>query len=53
MEDTDWGKQRGGNTEGAPKKDFGTIPYYFLEIGEDLFCPQNKNLRPSTEEEII
>ena len=29
-EDTDWGKQRGGNTEGAPKKDFGTIPYFFL-----------------------
>jgi hypothetical protein len=26
----DW-KKRGGNTEGAPKKDFATIPY-FLEI---------------------
>jgi hypothetical protein len=25
------GKKRGGNTEGAPRKDFGAIPY-FLEI---------------------
>jgi hypothetical protein len=24
------GGERGGNTEGAPKKDFGTIPYFLV-----------------------
>ena len=50
-EDTDWGKQRGGNTEGAPKKDFGTIPYYFLEIGK-LSC-LSKYLCSNTEDPLL
>jgi hypothetical protein len=30
QEDTgDW-KKRGGNIEGAPKKDFGAIPYFLV-----------------------
>ena len=29
LEDT-WLKKKGGNTDGAPKKDFGTIPYFLV-----------------------
>ena len=30
QEDTGLGNKGGGNTEGAQKKDFGTIPYFLV-----------------------
>ena len=30
QKDTGLGEKRGGNTEGAPKKDFGAIPFFLV-----------------------